>query len=221
MSSMFSASIESKCRNAHSKSSLTGEAHVGHNDQQFSRVGTAKTSTSLHIEALARHHKSFSSTSVTANLTSGFGGRHDSSASVLQRKKPIEEVILKTSIPGLSLIPGDSLAGEDRVTEALAGPGTRYSHERLKELLKSLKGFDTVMGRHAPLCGSQNGSSRFNFRLVTSLQRQRTAAPLGSQSPASASATPSPSSASSSLFEPPPRATTPSLTSSNRHSKTV
>jgi chromosome partitioning protein len=111
--------------------------------------GTAKTSTALHLgAALAKFHKQkvliidFDS---QANLTTGLGfdpDSHDSLAPVLQRKKKISEVILKTEIPNLSLIPADTWLERVEVTEALASD--RYSHERLKELLKLLD-YDTVL----------------------------------------------------------------------------
>ena len=191
--------------------------------------GTAKTSTSLHIgAALARHHKQkvlLIDFDAQANLTSGFGydpDAHDSLASVLQRKKPIEEVILKTSIPGLSLIPADTWLERIEVTEALAGD--RYSHERLKELLKSLKGFDTVIIDTPPsLCWltesaliasqfalvtatpefySVKGLQRLS-QFLTSIGERHTLTVLGIVL---------------SFGTPAARATTPSLTSSNRHS---
>ena len=136
--------------------------------------GTAKTSTSLHIgAALARHHKQkvlLIDFDAQANLTSGLGydpDAHDSLAPVLQKKKNIQEVILKTSIPNLFLIPADTWLERIEVTEALAGD--RYSHERLKELLKSLKGFDTVIIDTPPsLCWlTESALIASQFALVT------------------------------------------------------
>lgn len=112
--------------------------------------GTAKTSTSLHLgAALARFHKQkvlLIDFDAQANLTTGLGydpDAHDSLAPVLQGKKKIQEVILSTSISNLSLIPADTWLERVEVTEALAGD--RYSHERLRALLKPLEIFDTVI----------------------------------------------------------------------------
>ncbi len=136
--------------------------------------GTAKTSTSLHIgAALARRHKQkvlLIDFDAQANLTSGLGydpDAHDSLAPVLQRKKTIQEVILKTSVPNLFLIPADTWLERIEVTEALAGD--RYSHERLKELLKSLEGFDTVIIDTPPsLCWlTESALIASQFALVT------------------------------------------------------
>lgn len=136
--------------------------------------GTAKTSTSLHIgAALAKHHKQkvlLIDFDAQANLTSGLGydpDAHDSLAPVLQKKKTLPEVILKTSIPNLFLIPADTWLERIEVTEALAGD--RYSHERLKELLQSLKGFDTVIIDTPPsLCWlTESALIASEFALVT------------------------------------------------------
>lgn len=112
--------------------------------------GTAKTSTSLHIgAALARFHKQkvlLIDFDAQANLTAGLGydpDVHDSLAPVLQGKKTVQDVILATTIKNLSLIPADTWLERVEVTEALAAD--RYSHERLKELLKPLKEFDTIL----------------------------------------------------------------------------
>ena len=113
--------------------------------------GTAKTSTSLNLgAALAKfHHQKvlLIDFDAQANLTTGLGydpDAHDSLASVLQGKKKITDVILPTSHPRLSLIPADTWLERVEVTEALAAD--RYSHERLRELLKPLvKEYDTVL----------------------------------------------------------------------------
>ena len=112
--------------------------------------GTAKTSTSLHLgSALAKHYRQkvllidFDS---QANLTTGLGydpDTHDSLAPVLQGKKKIDDVILPTSLSKLFLIPADTWLERVEVTEALAGD--RYSHERLKNLLKTLLQYDTIV----------------------------------------------------------------------------
>lgn len=105
--------------------------------------GTAKTSTCLHIgSALSLYHKKkvllidFDS---QANLTTGLGfdpDEHDSMANVLQKEKSINEVILKTSIKNLDLVPADAWLERVEVTGALAAD--RYSHERLKQILQPL-----------------------------------------------------------------------------------
>jgi chromosome partitioning protein len=106
--------------------------------------GTAKTSTCLHVgSAIAEFHKKkvllidFDS---QANLTTGLGfdpDEHDSIASVLQGEKLINEVILKTSIKNLDLIPADAWLERVEVTGSLAAD--RYSHERLLQVIKPLK----------------------------------------------------------------------------------
>lgn len=113
--------------------------------------GTAKTSTSLNIgAALAKFYKQkvlLIDFDAQANLTTGLGydpDSHDSLAQVLQGKKKITDVILPTSNPRLSLIPADTWLERIEVTEALAAD--RYSHEKLKTLLKPLtKEYDTII----------------------------------------------------------------------------
>jgi chromosome partitioning protein len=112
--------------------------------------GTAKTSTLLHLgAALATYHKQrvlLIDFDAQANLTTGLGydpDAHDSLAPVLQSKKEINEVILPTCVKNLSLIPADTWLERVEVTEALAG--NRYSHEKLKELIKPLTQFDVVL----------------------------------------------------------------------------
>jgi chromosome partitioning protein len=111
--------------------------------------GTAKTSTSLHIgAAMARFHKKkvlLIDLDAQANLTTGLGydpDAQDSMAPVLQGQKKIEEVILPTSVKNLDLIPADTWLERVEVTGALAAD--RYSHERLKEILKPLK-YDVII----------------------------------------------------------------------------
>ncbi len=105
--------------------------------------GTAKTSTCLHIgAALAEFHKKkvlLIDFDAQANLTTGLGfdpDEQDSMAPVLQGEKKVKEVILKTNIKNLHLIPADAWLERVEVTGALAGD--RYSHERLKQILKPL-----------------------------------------------------------------------------------
>ena len=111
--------------------------------------GTAKTSTSLNMAAaFAKFFKKrvllidFDS---QANLTTGLGfdpDAHDSLVPVLQGEKAIEEVILKTKVKNLDLIPGDTWLERVEVTGILAAD--RYSHEKLRELLKDLR-YDIVI----------------------------------------------------------------------------
>lgn len=111
--------------------------------------GTAKTSTSLNIAAsFAKFHKKkvlLIDFDAQANLTTGLGfdpDAQDSLAPVLQGTKKIEEVILKTSIPNLDLIPADTWLERVEVTGNLAA--NRYSHEKLREILTPLQ-YDAVI----------------------------------------------------------------------------
>ncbi len=106
--------------------------------------GTAKTSTALHIgAALCRYHGKkvllvdFDS---QANLTLGLGfdpDSCDSLAPVFLGEKNVSDVLKKTAIEGLDLIPGDTWLERVEVRGSLASD--RYSHERLKKILQ---GFD-------------------------------------------------------------------------------
>lgn len=105
--------------------------------------GTAKTSTILHVaSALAKFHKKkvlLIDFDAQANLTTGFGydpDEQDSMAPVLQGEKSAEDVIVKTCIENLDLIPADTWLERVEVSGTLAGD--RYSHERLKQALKTL-----------------------------------------------------------------------------------
>jgi len=105
--------------------------------------GTAKTSTCLHLgSALAKFHNKkilLIDFDAQANLTTGLGldpDEQDSMAPVLQGEKNITEVILPTSLSNLHIIPADTWLERVEVTGALAAD--RYSHERLKEILKPL-----------------------------------------------------------------------------------
>ncbi len=111
--------------------------------------GTAKTSTVLHIgSALAKFHKKkvlIVDFDAQANLSLGLGfdpDEQDSMAPVLQGKKEIEDVIQKTSIENLDIIPADTWLERVEVTGALASD--RYSHERLKKILAPLT-YDIVL----------------------------------------------------------------------------
>lgn len=105
--------------------------------------GTAKTSSCLHIASSLALHHNFRVLVVDfdaqANLTSGLGfdvDQYDSIASALQKSRPVDEVILETSVKGLDLIPADIWLERIEVTGSLATD--RYSHERLKTTLKPL-----------------------------------------------------------------------------------
>lgn len=105
--------------------------------------GTAKTSTALHLgSAMAKFHDAkvlLIDFDAQANLTTGLGfdpDTFDSLAPVLQGEKSISEVIKKTSIPNLDLIPADTWLERVEVTGSLASD--RYSHEKLKEIVKNL-----------------------------------------------------------------------------------
>lgn len=111
--------------------------------------GTAKTSTSLHLgAALAKFHKKkvlLVDFDAQANLTAGLGfdpDENDSLAPVLQGTKSVEEVIKKTSVPNLSLIPADTWLERVEVTGSLAQD--RYSHEKLRNILAPLK-YDFIL----------------------------------------------------------------------------
>lgn len=106
--------------------------------------GTAKTSTTLHVgAALAKFHKKnvlLIDFDAQANLTTGLGfdpDENDSMAPVLQGTKDIKDVIKKTSIPNLHLVPADTWLERVEVTGSLAAD--RYSHERLRAILQDLK----------------------------------------------------------------------------------
>lgn len=111
--------------------------------------GTAKTSTTLHIGAALTlcHQKKvlLIDFDAQANLTAGLGfdpDELDSLAPVLQGSKSIEEVIRPTAIPGLDLVPADTWLERVEVTGPLAAD--RYSHERLKIVLKDLD-YDCIL----------------------------------------------------------------------------
>lgn len=111
--------------------------------------GTAKTSTSLNIAAtFAKFHKKkvlLIDFDAQANLTTGLGldpDAQDSLAPVLQGTKTIDEVIVKTGIKNLDLIPADTWLERVEVTGNLAA--NRYSHEKLREVLSSLN-YDAVI----------------------------------------------------------------------------
>jgi chromosome partitioning protein len=111
--------------------------------------GTAKTSTSLHVAAaLAKYHQQkvlLLDFDPQGNLTTGLGydpDAQDSMAPVLQGQKKVKDVILPTPVKNLDLVPADTWLERVEVTGSLAAD--RYSHERLKEILKPLK-YDTII----------------------------------------------------------------------------
>jgi len=111
--------------------------------------GTAKTSTALHIgSALSKFHKKkvlLIDFDAQANLTTGLGfdpDANDSMAAVLQGNKTLKDVIKPTCIAKLDLIPADTWLERVEVTGALAAD--RYSHERLRDIIKPA-GYDFVI----------------------------------------------------------------------------
>lgn len=119
--------------------------------------GTAKTSVSLNIGAvLAKNHKKkvlLIDFDAQANLTAGLGfdpDEHDSLAEVLLETKKVEDVTLKTKIKNLDLIPADTWLERVEVSGPLASD--RYSHERLKKILKPLKYDYIIIDTPPSLC---------------------------------------------------------------------
>lgn len=119
--------------------------------------GTAKTSTALHIgAALSKYHKKkvlLIDFDAQANLTTGLGldpDENDSLAPVLQGNKSINEVILKTPIPNLDLIPADTWLERVEVAGSLAAD--RYSHEKLRDLMKDLAYDYAIIDTPPSLC---------------------------------------------------------------------
>lgn len=111
--------------------------------------GTAKTSTTLHVgAALAKFHKKkvlLIDFDAQANLTTGLGfdpDENDSLAKVLQGEEKVQNVIKKTSVPSLDLVPADTWLERVEVTGALAAD--RYSHERLRDILSPLQ-YDFIL----------------------------------------------------------------------------
>lgn len=111
--------------------------------------GTAKTSTALHLgAALAKFHKKkvlLIDFDAQANLTTGLGfdpDENDSLAPVLLGTKSVEDVILKTNVTRLDLVPADTWLERVEVTGALAAD--RYSHEKLRDILAPLSHYDYI-----------------------------------------------------------------------------
>lgn len=119
--------------------------------------GTAKTSTALHIgAALSYFHRKkvlLIDFDAQANLTTGLGfdpDQHDSMAPVLQGTKQLSEVIRKTHHPLLDIVPADTWLERVEVTGALASD--RYSHERLKEIIRPLAYDFVILDTPPSLC---------------------------------------------------------------------
>ena len=111
--------------------------------------GTAKTSTSLHLgAALAKFHKKkvlLIDFDAQANLSLGLGfdpDSLDSMAPVLQGTKRLQDVIQKTCVKGLDIVPADTWLERVEVTGTLAAD--RYSHEKLKICLED-SGYDYII----------------------------------------------------------------------------
>ncbi len=119
--------------------------------------GTAKTSTALHCgAALAKFHKKkvlLVDFDAQANLTTGLGldpDEHDSLAPVLQGTKTLKDVVRSTTIDRLDLIPADTWLERVEVTGSLAGD--RYSHEKLRQLLRPLPYDFVIVDTPPSLC---------------------------------------------------------------------
>lgn len=119
--------------------------------------GTAKTSTALHLgAALSKFHKKKTlliDFDAQANLTTGLGfdpDENDSLAPVLQGQKELNEVIKTTSIPRLDIIPADTWLERIEMTGALAAD--RYSHEKLRDILKPLAYDYAIIDTPPSLC---------------------------------------------------------------------
>ncbi len=134
--------------------------------------GTAKTSTALHLgAALSKYHKQkvlLIDFDAQANLTAGLGldpDEMDSMAPVLQQSKRIKDVIKPTAWKGLDLVPADTWLERIEVTGSLAAD--RYSHERLRDILKPLD-YDTVIIDTPPsLCWlTESAMIAANYSLV-------------------------------------------------------
>jgi chromosome partitioning protein len=134
--------------------------------------GTAKTSTSLHLgSALALFHKKkvlLIDFDAQANLTTGLGfdpDEQDSMAPVLQGEKTLEEVIMPTSVANMDLIPADTWLERVEVSGALAAD--RYSHERMKEILRPLNYDFIIIDTPPSLCWlTESALIASNFSLV-------------------------------------------------------
>lgn len=139
--------------------------------------GTAKTSTALHIGAyLAKNYKKkvllvdFDS---QANLSIGLGFGPDNlstMAPVLQGEINLKDVIQKTSIPNLSLIPANAyLDGIEKTPQLGNDP---YAHERLRRVLKTAEtDFDFCFIDTPPSLGWLTQSAFFasNYTIICAI----------------------------------------------------
>jgi chromosome partitioning protein len=119
--------------------------------------GTAKTSTALHFgAALAKFHKKkvlLIDFDAQANLTTGLGfdpDENDSMAPVLQGAAELKTVIKTTCLPQLDLVPADTWLERVEVTGTLASD--RYSHERLRDIIKPLAYDFVIIDTPPSLC---------------------------------------------------------------------
>jgi chromosome partitioning protein len=134
--------------------------------------GTAKTSISLHLgAALCRFHKKrvlLIDFDAQANLTTGLGfdpDEQDSIAPVLQGEKTVQEVILTTCVENMHIIPADTWLERVEVSGALAAD--RYSHERLKEILRDLPYDFVIIDTPPSLCWlTESSLIASNYSLV-------------------------------------------------------
>jgi len=111
--------------------------------------GTAKTSTSLHLgAALCQFHNKkvlLIDFDAQANLTTGLGfdaDEQDSMAPVLQGEKTLSDVILPTCVPNMHIVPADTWLERVEVSGSLAAD--RYSHERMRDILRNLS-YDVIL----------------------------------------------------------------------------
>ena len=119
--------------------------------------GTAKTLTVLHLgAALAKFHKKkvlLIDFDAQANLTTGLGfdpDENDSMAAVLQNKKTFQDVVKETDVKGLHLVPADTWLERIEVSGTLASD--RYSHERLRNIIKDLDYDFVIIDTPPSLC---------------------------------------------------------------------
>ena len=119
--------------------------------------GTAKTSTVLHLgAALVKFYKKkvlLVDFDAQANLTTGLGfdpDENESMAAVLQGEKTLNEVIKPTLIKELDIVPADTWLERVEVTGSLAAD--RYSHERLRNILKEASYDFVIIDTPPSLC---------------------------------------------------------------------
>ncbi|MDF2550480.1 MAG: chlamydia virulence plasmid protein pGP5-D [Chlamydiales bacterium] len=105
--------------------------------------GTAKTSASLNVAAiLAKIHQKrvlLIDSDSQSNLSTGIGVGPDCLAAlpaVLKGEKTLQEVIQKTSIPGLEVVPANIFLDGIEATAPIVND--LYGHERLKKALKTV-----------------------------------------------------------------------------------